>query len=246
MTRSFSQLKTDARIALPGSFCTVFATILIRFILMLGAGSILGRLIGASAGSSSVAADVVSNFLIFVLFTLFQAGQYFIALNIARRGRASISDLFLAFRYEPGTAVLISLVISAIQSLCLFPLHYLLINILFVGTVFGIGSPLMLAGILALGAVISLILEAVIALTYSQAMMLYIDHQDYSALRCLHESRLLMHGKRLRLFLLNLSFAGYYLLAVLSLGIGFIWVVPYRNVTVAEFYMDLTGNYHPY
>ena len=56
----------------------------------------------------------------------------------------------------------------------------------------------------------------------------------------------LMKGRRIRYLMLNLSFLGYAALSVLSLGLGCIWTIPYYNVTCAEFYMELSGNYSGY
>ena len=55
-----------------------------------------------------------------------------------------------------------------------------------------------------------------------------------------------MKGRRIRYLMLNLSFLGYAALSVLSLGLGCIWTIPYYNVTCAEFYMELSGNYSGY
>ena len=39
----------------------------------------------------------------------------------------------------------------------------------------------------------------------------------------------------------ELSFIGWNILAGLSLGIGFLWLVPYYNAAHAEFYRNLAG-----
>ena len=91
-----------------------------------------------------------------------------------------------------------------------------------------------------------MVLRVVFAYPFSQALMLYIDHQEYSATQCLMKSRELMRGQILRYLTLEVSFGGYLAVAVLSLGVGLIWVIPYINVSRANFYMDLTGTYKPY
>lgn len=52
-------------------------------------------------------------------------------------------------------------------------------------------------------------------------------------------SRQLMYGHKMDYFLLVLSFLGWDLLGVLTLGIGFLWIAPYQNATYAAFYNDL-------
>jgi uncharacterized membrane protein len=48
------------------------------------------------------------------------------------------------------------------------------------------------------------------------------------------------------LFLLSLSFIGWALLCILTLGIGFLWLIPYINVSVAKFYQDIKGEEETY
>ena len=48
-----------------------------------------------------------------------------------------------------------------------------------------------------------------------------------------------MRGHRVKLFYLYASFLPLYVLGILSLGIGLLFVEPYVNVTIAEFYLDV-------
>lgn len=52
----------------------------------------------------------------------------------------------------------------------------------------------------------------------------------------------MMRGNKGRLFVLYLSFFGWYLLVPLTLGIILIWLAPYLSTTVALFYEDLKKN----
>jgi uncharacterized membrane protein len=56
------------------------------------------------------------------------------------------------------------------------------------------------------------------------------------------ESRHLMSGYKWQLFMLDLSFIGWYIVAFITLGIGLIWVVPYVQTTKANFYRQLAGD----
>ena len=49
-----------------------------------------------------------------------------------------------------------------------------------------------------------------------------------------------MHGNRLRLLYILLSFIGYGLLVLCSFGIASLWVVPYQTETLVIFYLDCT------
>ncbi len=55
-------------------------------------------------------------------------------------------------------------------------------------------------------------------------------------------SRRLMKGQKGRLFWLDLSFIGWHILAILTIGIGYLWLNPYISATKAAFYEDLQNN----
>lgn len=50
----------------------------------------------------------------------------------------------------------------------------------------------------------------------------------------------LMRGHKWKLFCLSLSFIGWWLLCILTLGILSLWVVPYQQTALAHFYRSLT------
>lgn len=85
-----------------------------------------------------------------------------------------------------------------------------------------------------------LVIPGIIKL-YSYSLSFYIlaDNPEMSALDAIGESRVLMKGHKFDLFMLHLSFLGWVLLGVLTLGIGFIYVGPYLAATNANFYRSL-------
>lgn len=78
----------------------------------------------------------------------------------------------------------------------------------------------------------------------SYAMTFYIlnDHPEYSATQAITESRKIMNGHKWELFVLYLSFIGWDLLSVLTLGIlEIVYVAPYKATAVAGFYDAIKG-----
>ena len=67
------------------------------------------------------------------------------------------------------------------------------------------------------------------------------DHPDWDWKQCIDESRRMMNGCKWKLFVLDLSFLGWYILGALCCGIGVLWVDPYRRAARAEFYVELTA-----
>jgi uncharacterized membrane protein len=77
--------------------------------------------------------------------------------------------------------------------------------------------------------------------SYSYSMAFYIMHDrpDLTASQCIDESRRLMDGRKMDLFCLHLSFIGWAILCVFTLGIGALWLEPYMQTAQANFYEEL-------
>lgn len=80
---------------------------------------------------------------------------------------------------------------------------------------------------------------------YSQAYYILQDNPDIGALEAIRQSKELMKGRKFKLFVLHLSFIGWALLCLLTIGIGFLWLYPYFFVTQAHFYDEITGRTTP-
>jgi len=77
------------------------------------------------------------------------------------------------------------------------------------------------------------------ALSYSMANYILADNPEMTAREALRESKIIMHGHKWELFVLNLSFILWELLGVFTLGIAFVYVVPYISATTANFYQSI-------
>lgn len=77
--------------------------------------------------------------------------------------------------------------------------------------------------------------------SYSYAMTPFIL-KDYSELQydsAINKSMEMMSGYKMKLFLLDLSFIGWGILCLLTLGIGFLFLGPYMQASRAAFYQNL-------
>lgn len=85
-----------------------------------------------------------------------------------------------------------------------------------------------------------LIIPGIIA-SYAYGMSTYIlaDNPAMDANAARKRSVSMMDGNKWRLFCLDLSFIGWYLLSMLTFGILLLWVVPYHSTARALFYEDL-------
>ena len=85
-----------------------------------------------------------------------------------------------------------------------------------------------------------LIIPGIIAcLKYSMAYFVLSDNPNVGAKEAIEKSKSLMEGKKAQLFWLWLSFFGWGLCCILTLGIGFLWLIPYINVSIVNFYENL-------
>lgn len=80
--------------------------------------------------------------------------------------------------------------------------------------------------------------------SYAYCLVPYIlaENPDIGYKRALKLSMQMTNGYKGEIFLLQLSFIGWFLLGLLCLGIGILFVQPYYNATFAEMYLSLKNN----
>jgi len=81
---------------------------------------------------------------------------------------------------------------------------------------------------------------------YRQAYYILLDDPSKGIIHCIYESRHIMNGKKIELFLVDLSFLSWYILNTLVLSfvipvfpIVSIWLTPYYGLTQATYYNNL-------
>lgn len=79
------------------------------------------------------------------------------------------------------------------------------------------------------------------AISYSMSWYILAENKGKPALECIRESKEMTNGHKGELFVLSLSFIGWALLGALTLGIAYIWIVPYMQATFTNAYKLLKG-----
>lgn len=69
------------------------------------------------------------------------------------------------------------------------------------------------------------------------------DNPELSANQAINLSVKMMKGHKFDLFWLSLSFIGWIILSVVTLGIGLFWLMPYMSTATADFYLDVKAGY---
>lgn len=80
--------------------------------------------------------------------------------------------------------------------------------------------------------------------SYSYALTVYIseDNPELTPEECINKSMEMMNGNKWKLFLLDLSFIGWFFLSILTLGIALLWFRPYLETARIYFYEDLKSS----
>ena len=81
------------------------------------------------------------------------------------------------------------------------------------------------------------------AISYSQTFFIMRENPGMSGERAIQQSMKMMHGHKMDLFLLNLSFIGWILLGMVTFGIAYLWIYPYSYTTQAAFYEEVKKDY---
>lgn len=88
------------------------------------------------------------------------------------------------------------------------------------------------------------VIPGIIALfDYSMTSYILAEHPELSASEAIKRSKQIMKGNRWRLFCLELSFIGWSILCAFTLGIGQLFLIPYRKTAIAAFYREISGTW---
>ena len=243
---SISDLKAKAKDQLLGNYGIATGSFALLFVLVYALISILIGALAASIAPDAVAATggSVSNQIksyaistvIAVLSSILTVGHLYILKQISEGGRPILSDLFFAIRNHPDKVIIIALTLILAQIILCLPAtlvggslasgQYLY----FEGKTFLLYIVLYLAGMIA-----SYYIDLMLAMSY----MIYLDDPQKRVTEIIRQSISMMKGNKFRYFYMILSFLGYWALILLSIGIAALWVIPYQNMTVVQFYTDL-------
>ncbi|WAW15164.1 DUF975 family protein [Peptostreptococcus equinus] len=202
-----------------------------------------------------IKAELNSISIVFSLLTeLLTFGLYKLGLDIAN-GKEVDASRFVLNKRQYLRALLYSILMNVI----IFALEIILGIILFIvgaASIMGLGVGSMadpsnineLLGNLGAGTIIILLVIIIVfiaimlffSLAFAQSIYIILrDHDDIGAIDAMKLSFSIMKGYKWRLFCLNLSFIGWAILSVLTLGIGFLFLMSYSYVANANFYLEL-------
>lgn len=103
---------------------------------------------------------------------------------------------------------------------------------------------MLLVGVFTFLWTLLLIIPGIIkSLAYSMTPFILKDYPELSANQAINLSMKMMEGRKFDLFYLYLSFIGWGILALFTLGIGYLWLMPYIYTSMASFYQNVKNEY---
>lgn len=221
-----SQLKSDAKAVLKQSYWKAF---LASIVLAIVTGGSSGST--AKSGADSIDGGIINSFthgeLIAIIITILAAIAVFAVIK-------TIFSIFIGSPLEVGA-----------QRYFLESTQYRF-SLGELGYSFGCGHYLNIVGTMFLKGLyeflwtLLFIIPGVIkGYSYSMVPFILSENPTISPNEAITLSRKMTNGHKLNMFLLDLSFIGWFFLGALCLGVGILFVNPYYNSTKAQLYLAL-------
>ena len=230
MTESvdIKKIKAKARKSLTGKYFDVVVAILIY-----------GLLCFMSVSTAKfIKEPPMMIFLNLIITSLFYMGLLQIMIKIARNKKTSFNELFQRtdafFRCAAITIVFLAINVicalleyTAFNSLIVFISYQTDLNI-------ALSSFMIVIGIILSAAII--VFWVVLMLCLSQSYFILYDNEDMPLGDIFRLSMDMMDGHKTDYIILCLSFVGWVFLGIFTLGILYLWLIPYVFVSMANFY----------
>ena len=215
-----SEIRKDARTSLAGKWGKGVLIILIYVII-----SSLLSFITKKVGEGTILATII-NIITLLIYVPLSLGLVFSFMKLKRNAWRIYGAMILKL-IVPIILTIISLYLSLI-GLVLYTM---------VDTTNG-------AILLTIGLIILIIVSIygyIKSLSLSFVFNIAYDEPELTGRETATKSQELMNGNKLKFFLLSLSFIGWAILSTITLGIGFLWLIPYIQVSIVCFY-DAVAN----
>jgi len=230
-----AKLKSLARKRLQGNYSVAVLSLLLFMVL------------GGCCSFVAIAVDApwTSSILMFIVEALLMMGFVGIILNISRGKKVSLDDLFTKVDLF-GKYIVITLLLG-LAGFVISLLEYLSFTSLIMVSLYHTELNLFLAIFLiifGLFLTIAIIMVGIyLAIAFSQTYFILYDEPKLEILKVLEKSFDMMADYTLEYFVLVLSFIGWAILGIFTLGILYLWLIPYMLVTLAIFYDKIKADY---
>lgn len=246
---SSASLKSLAKGQLLGKYGTVIGAFVLHGLCIMPISMVLSLTIGTGTVIQTIL-YCLAIFLVNLFAGFFVAGEAYIYLKVACNQKPQIMDLFYCFRGDTMKVLQVQAVFAAVSLVCSLPAQIvsgfvnasLYTSAVVPSTEIALDTPPVNGSLFLTYIILFLagtIIEIFVKLLFSQVFYLMLDFPKYTAKELFHMSLRLMKGNIGRLFYLEISFLPLILLSFLSCGIALLWISPYMDATLANFYLDL-------
>lgn len=227
------ELKRISRENLNGQYQTAMgvflSVILINILTDLPFSYLLGNVY---ATTTQTIIYYIAEVLLSIVVGVLQMGLIRFHICMAKKQQTHITDVFYCFRYSSNRYFAAYIIYYVISMIAKAP--YLVARIFFKFSGDTLYTAIMLT---AISVVLSIIVN--ILLVFYQYLI--VSRDDLGVFACLAKAVRLICGNIFRFIYICLSFTGMLVLCLLSLGIGFLWIEPYFQQTLANFYLDVAN-----
>lgn len=254
MKVSSSECKACARDTLIGNyggaagfmFC-FFLTNVLYIAFKTGVALVLELLVGFNemSGFPALLWEFLPNRIVTQLFIFLQymlsPGLIAIAMSFRRGEKGSSSQLFYGFKHNVRGYALLAAICTGISLVLALPGDLLLLASLGYHPEAAVSDyPGMMAVsifVQSMMSILGMMISLYLSLNFGLVYYVQADNPGYSLWESLRASKRLLRGSRGSYIYLQMSFIGWYLLGICTMGIGFLWILPYYYSSFLEFYI---------
>ncbi len=233
--KSTVELKGIARDKLLGNYGTVIGAIVTVQLIFFGINSIV-RYVSDLNSITGMIVYIAITLICSLIASVFVVGELTIYMKLACGDSIKITDVFSAFTGHPDKVIILDLIVSLRVLVWLIPaaatLCYMYLKDSYGNVLILLASGLMIIGLI--GSIYTYI-------RLSQCLFIFLDFPDLTVNEIIERSIGMMEGQYGRFLYMMISFIPIYLLGILSLGIGFIFIQPYKGMTYTEFYLTIAA-----
>ena len=244
-----SDLKEKAKKSLSGKYGDAIGVIIILFLISLFIGILLAPL-----KLSDEATNSLSNFIEFVVSCLLTFGVISFFLKLSRDEEVEINELWsktgMWYKFLGACAVLgiITSLIAIVGVVAAFiPLGFMINGNIFSNLsttivwqdIINSNMIIPMGALTILIAIITTIILVIVSTRYQLVFYILLDNPDMGIVDAFRLSSKMMKGHIIDYLALQLSFLGWMILGILTLGILYLWLIPYIAVTDCNFYNQL-------
>lgn len=228
MKHTSSQLKAISRSALDGNWGLPIAANLLLFAISFPIMFSITFFTNTTTTTGTITSEFLT-YAVSLFISLFSAGITKMTLNISRKQAYSMKDMLYVFHHNADRFLIVGLVITVISFITGLPVMVMSMN-----------SNIPVSFIVFFS-VFDLIISVIIDLFLGLSIYLLLDNPEMGAVDSMKESIRLMKGNKGRSLYITLSFLPLAFASVFTCYIGFIWLIPYMDMTTANFYRDIIG-----